>query len=301
MGSRIVWQHQFIEANRVRLHYVTQGEGDLVVLLHGFPEFWYSWRYQIPALAKHFKVVVPDLRGYNDSEKPGSGYDLDTLTTDIRSLIENLGYQSAHLVGHDWGGAIAWNFAQRFPQALERLAILSAPHPQRFLPHLFSNLAAGNLEQIRRSWYLVAFQVPGVPEWLIQQNLREFVRNVFRGLAVRKGEFTQETAQMYEAALEKPGAIAAALTYYRQFFYRPFVSPVGWFREMVTHPCVIAAPTLVLWGEEDAVLTKDLAEDLRHAVSGLFELKFVPNCGHWIQQEVPQMVNRELLAFLCNK
>lgn len=103
------WQHCFVETNRIRLHCVTQGEGELVILLHGFPEFWYSWRYQIPALAKHFKVVVPDLRGYNDSDKPASGYDLDTLGQDIRGLIENLGYRRAHLVGHDWGGTIAWH------------------------------------------------------------------------------------------------------------------------------------------------------------------------------------------------
>ena len=282
------WQHQFIQANAIRLHYVTQGEGDLVVLLHGFPEFWYSWRYQIPALARQFKVVVPDLRGYNQSDKPDSGYDLNTLATDIYSLIQNLGYQQAHIVGHDFGGAIAWRIAQQFPQVLDRLAILSAPHPGRFLNHLTQDL-----DQLRRSWYLFAFQVPGIPEWLIQQNLGEFVPRVFRDLAVRKGVFTSENTALYEAALRQPGAIRSALNYYRQL-----LSPLAWLREGKTDRNLITAPTLVLWGDEDAVLSRRIAEDLRHAVTASFELKFLANCGHWIQQEAPQTVNRELLAFL---
>ena len=285
-------QHHFIQANRIRLHYVTQGEGDLVILLHGFPEFWYSWRYQIPVLARNFKVVVPDLRGYNQSDKPATGYDLTTLASDINSLIENLGYERAHIVGHDFGGAIAWRFAQKFPHMLNRLVILSAPHPSRFAANLIQDL-----NQLRRSWYIFAFQVPGLPEWLIQQNLKNFVQTVFRGLAVRKGFFTRETSAMYEAALRQPGAIASALNYYRQLF-----SPLLWISDIWSmmssgSPQLITAPTLVLWGEEDAVLSRRIAEDLRHAVSASFELKFLPNCGHWIQQESPQTVNRELLAF----
>lgn len=285
-------QHHFIQANRIRLHYVTQGEGDLIILLHGFPEFWYSWRYQIPVLARNFKVVVPDLRGYNQSDKPATGYDLTTLAADINSLIENLGYKRAHIVGHDFGGAIAWRFAQKFPHMLNRLVILSAPHPSRFAANLIQDL-----NQLRRSWYIFAFQVPGLPEWLIQQNLKNFVQTVFRGLAVRKGFFTRETSAMYEAALRQPGAIASALKYYRQLF-----SPLIWISDIWStmssgSPQLITAPTLVLWGEEDAVLSGRIAEDLRHAVSASFELKFLPNCGHWIQQESPQTVNRELLAF----
>ena len=285
-------QHHFIQANRIRLHYVTQGEGDLVILLHGFPEFWYSWRYQIPVLARHFKVVVPDLRGYNQSDKPATGYDLTTLASDINSLVENLGYQRAHIVGHDFGGAIAWRFAQKFPHMLNRLAVLSAPHPSRFAANLIQDL-----NQLRRSWYVFAFQVPGLPEWLIQQNLKEFVKTVFRGLAIRKGVFTRETSDMYEAALRQPGAIASALNYYRELF-----SPLTWLTDTWSTTSsgssqLIMAPTLVLWGEEDAVLSRRIAEDLHHAVSASFELKFLPNCGHWIQQEDPQTVNRELLAF----
>jgi pimeloyl-ACP methyl ester carboxylesterase len=282
------WQHHFVETNRIRLHCVTQGEGELVVLLHGFPEFWYSWRFQIPALARHFKVVVPDLRGYNESDKPASGYDLDTLSADVQGLIEGLGYARAHIVGHDWGGTIAWHLAQKFPQYLNRLAILNAAPPQRFLQEMVSNL-----DQLRRSWYVLAFQVPGIPEWLIQQNLKEFVSNVFQGQAIRKGAFSNEETRLYQSALEKPGALSAALNYYRQM-----LSPWSWLKEVGRTPNLVTAPTLVLWGEEDSLLSQNMIKELDQLVQAPFKLTLVPHCGHWIQQEAPQTVNRELLAFL---
>lgn len=280
------WQHLFVETNNIRLHCVTQGQGELVLLLHGFPEFWYSWRYQIPALARHFKVVVPDLRGYNDSDKPESGYDLDTLSADIRGIIDRLGYSCAHIVGHDWGGAIAWHLAQKFPESLNRLAILNAPHPQHFVPELLSNL-----DQFRRSWYVLAFQVPGLPEWLIQQYLKDFVKGVLQGHAVRKGAFSAEETEIYQAALEKPGVLGAAMNYYRQLF-----NHWAWNWGQNVEP--VRVPTLVLWGEEDSFLSKKLTEGLDRLISAPFKLKLIPHCGHWIQQEAPQTVNRELLDFL---
>lgn len=284
----IGWQHHFVTTNQIRLHCVSQGEGELVVLLHGFPEFWYSWRHQIPTLAQHFRVVVPDLRGYNDSDKPSSGYDLDTLAADIQGLVQALGYKSAHVVGHDWGGVIAWHFAQRFPQSLNRLAILNAPHPHRFLQEL-----ASNVDQLRRSWYVLAFQVPTLPEWLIQQNLQTLLKTLLQEHAVRKGAFTTKDTEIYQAALEKPGVLTAALSYYRQL-----LTPQAWLRHWGRSPSPVLAPTLVLWGEEDPFLSQRLTEGIETLVDAPFDLKLIPNCGHWIQQEVPQTVNRELLTFL---
>ncbi|MGB3492218.1 MAG: alpha/beta hydrolase [Elainellaceae cyanobacterium] len=284
------WKHIFVETNRIRLHCVTQGEGELVVLLHGFPEFWYSWRHQIPALAKHFKVVVPDLRGYNDSDKPRSGYDLDTLSADIRGVIRNLGYLNANIVGHDWGGSIAWHMAHRFPQYVQRLAVLNAPHPQRFMQELVSNV-----DQLRRSWYWLAFQVPNLPEWAIRQNLQQFIQNMLQEQAVRKGAFTTQDTEIYQAALAKPGVLSSALGYYRQFF-----SPQGLWRNW-GQMTPVNVPTLVLWGEDDFLLTQALTNGLETLVSAPLKLKFVPQCGHWIQQEVPQTVNRELIRFLRPK
>jgi len=282
------WQHHFVETNDILLHCVAQGEGDLVILLHGFPEFWYSWRHQIPALARYFKVVVPDLRGYNYSDKPAGGYDLDTLSADIRGLIERFGQTRAHIVGHDWGGVIAWHLAEKFPECINRLAILNAPHPQQFVQNLMSNI-----DQLRRSWFVLAFQIPAVPEWLIQHNLANFVQNVFREHAVRKAAFTSEVMAIYQAALAKPRVLTAAINYYRQM-----LSPQTWLNHLGGQPKLVTAPTLVLWGEEDSFLSSQLTQGLAQLIAASFELKFVPNCGHWIQQEAPQTVNRELLNFL---
>jgi len=282
------WKHEYIQTNRIRLHCVTQGEGDLVILLHGFPEFWYAWRFQIPTLARYFKVVVPDLRGYNDSDKPSSGYDLDTLSEDIRGLIDQLGYSRAHLVGHDWGGTIAWHLAQKFPQCLNRLALLNAAPLERFLGELI-----GNMDQLRRSWYVFAFQVPALPEWLIQQNLKQFVRNLLQEQAVRKGAFSKEDTEIYQAALAKPGVLPAILNYYRAIF-----SPWQWIKNWNHLHNPITTPTLVLWGEEDSFLSANLTKGLENWIKAPFKLKPIPHCGHWMPQEVPQTVNRELLAFL---
>lgn len=281
------WQHQYIETNHIKLHCVTQGEGELLILLHGFPEFWYSWRYQIQALSRYFKVVVPDLRGYNYSDKPSQGYDIDTLTADIRGVIASLGYAKAYIVGHDLGGAIAWNLAQKFPHLVERLAILNAPHPQSFFRELTTNF-----EQIAKSWYILAFQIPALPEWAIQQNLKNFVNEVFRGQAVRKGAFTGKEQQIYQEALSRPGVISSALNYYRQL-----LSPTNGLAWWEQKKQSIAVPTLVLWGQEDPLWGKKLLDGLEKLVSAPFELKVIPDCGHWIQQEVPQIVNRELIKF----
>ncbi|MEM6425687.1 MAG: alpha/beta hydrolase [Cyanobacteria bacterium P01_D01_bin.128] len=285
------WQHQFIDTNRIRLHCITQGEGELVILLHGFLEFWYSWRYQIPSLANHFRVVVPDLRGYNDSDKPQSGYDLDTLSKDIHGLIQGLGYQKAHIVGHDWGGTIAWHLAHSMPQSINRLAILNAPHPQRFRRELWSNL-----DQLRRSWYLLALQVPELPEWLLQQTLMPLLSSLFQQQSVRKGAFSAETRALYQAALQKPGALISAVRHYRQF-----LSPQSWLGYVGKMLPPIKVPTLVLWGEEDTLLSHDLLKGVERFIAAPFQIKRIPDCGHWIQQEVPLTVNRELLNFLSNR
>lgn len=286
--TTVEWEHHFVETNRIRLHYVTQGAGELVLLLHGFPEFWYSWRHQIPVLSRHFKVVVPDLRGYNDSDKPADGYDLDTLAADIQGLIESLGYTRAHIVGHDWGGTIAWHMAQKFPQYMNRLAVLSAAPVRQFIQELVSNV-----DQLRRSWYILGFQVPGIPEWLIQQNLSEFVKSLLREQAIRKGAFTREDTQIYQSALAKPGVLSAALNYYRQM-----LSPWNWVQDWINTPHPITVPTLVLWGEEDSLVTPRVTKSLEQLIAAPFNLKLIPHCGHWLQQEAPHTVNRELLTFL---
>ncbi|WP_143437381.1 alpha/beta fold hydrolase, partial [Hydrocoleum sp. CS-953] len=190
-----------------------------------------------------------------------------------------------------WGGAIAWHLAQKFPEYLNRLAILNAAHPQKLIQEL-----AGNVDQIRRSWYILAFQVPGIPEWLIQQNLREFIKGIFQGQAIRKSAFTTEITQIYQAALEKPGALVAAINHYRQFLL-----PQNWLKNFNPKPEKVTAPTLILWGKEDYFLSQKLTEGLDKLIAAPFWLKVIPDCGHWIQQEVPHTVNRELLNFFGKK
>jgi epoxide hydrolase 4 len=282
------WQHQFIETNRVRLHCVTQGEGDLVLLLHGFPEFWYAWRFQLPVLARHFKVVVPDLRGHNESDKPTSGYDVDTLSADVIGLIQALGYQQASVVGHDCGGLLTWHLAHKFPQYLQRVAILSAPHPNR----LFREFSV-TLEALLHHWYVLALQMPGVPEYLLRANLKQFLQNWFQKNSVRKGAFSSETLEVYQAALEKAGALTSILSYYRQL-----LSPQAWLANLWRRDNPITIPTLVLWGEQDQVLSPQLTEGLEDWIKAPLRLRLLPDCGHWTQQEVPNLVNRELLEFL---
>lgn len=192
------WKHEFIEANGIRFHLVAAGEGPLVVLLHGFPQFWYAWRHQIPALAARFRVVAPDLRGYGDTDKPPrvSDYRTGILAADVAALVRALGYEKAHLIGHDWGGAVAWTTALEQPQVVDRLAVLNCPHPVAFARALRSNP-----RQLGRSWYMFFFQLPVLPELVFQLAPQRVVERTFRGMAVRRATFDDEDLRQFRQAL----------------------------------------------------------------------------------------------------
>lgn len=281
------WRHGYARTNGIQLHYVTQGEGPLVLLLHGFPEFWYSWRHQIPALAHKFQVVAPDLRGYNDSDKPDSGYDIETLTQDMQGLIQHFQADKVSVVAHDWGGAIAWHWAQTYPDQIHKLAVLNSPHPACFRREFLTNL-----DQFRRSWYMIFFQLPYVPEWLLQRDLQGWVRRIFQDTSVRKSAFTSRVLKIYEEALSKPGVLTAAINYYRQLNVKTLQSL---FLEPIRQ---IMAPTLLIWGEEDFALSRSLTENMDEFFLGGIQKAFIPECGHWAQQEAPLTVNRLLSEFL---
>jgi pimeloyl-ACP methyl ester carboxylesterase len=282
------WSHGTAYTNGVRLHYVTQGDGPLLVLLHGFPEFWYSWRHQIPVLAKHFTVVAPDLRGYNESDKPVgvSNYRVDLLTADVMGLIRAFGQEQAVIVGHDWGGGIAWAFAADYQPATERLIVLNCPHPGPFQKHLRSNW-----RQLRRSWYMFFFQIPLLPEFGLRVSARRFVEQAFRGMAIRKEAFPDEELKKYAEAIRKPGAATAAINYYRAAFRETL-------RNGERHFAKISCPTLLIWGEEDIALGKELTYDMEPYFTNRFEITYVPRCSHWVQQEQPDLVNQYMLEFL---
>ena len=284
-------KHGSAYVNGVRLHYVTQGAGPLLILLHGFPEFWYSWRYQIPALAKHFTVVAPDMRGYNESDKPSgvASYHIDRLTGDVEGLIHAFHEERAVIIGHDWGGGVAWSFAANYPHMTEQLVVLNCPHPGTFQKALQENR-----QQLRRSWYIFYFQIPWLPELGLRLFRRRFIAQAFRGMAVRKEAFPDKELHKYAEALETPGSARAAINYYRAAFRHRL-------RHGAIHLPQISRPTLLIWGEEDTALGKDLTYDMDEYFSDRFEIKYIPKCSHWVQQEQPEVVNQYLLEFLLAK
>jgi pimeloyl-ACP methyl ester carboxylesterase len=277
----------YAELGEVRLHYVEAGEGPLVVLIHGFPEFWFGWRFQIPTLAAAgFHVVAPDMRGYNLSSRPAgiAAYDTDRLAADVRDLIRERGADRAFLVGHDWGAGAAWATAMNHPEMVERLAILNGPHPRRMLRGL------RRPRQLARSWYMFFFQFPWLPERLLSAAGYSALRRAFDD--ARPGAFTPQDIARYVEAWSQPGAATAMLNYYRAAFRR--VPRRGQER---TGP--IRAPTLVIWGERDRALGPELAEPDRADVPNLERVVRLPDASHWVQHDEPERVGQLLIDFFA--
>ena len=281
------WVHRHAVVNGVRLHYVEYGSGPLVVLLHGFPEFWYAWRHQIPALAAAgYRVIALDQRGYNLSDKPkGVGhYRLEALLGDVLGIIRHAGEQRAVVAGHDWGGAIAWNFAMRHPEAVEKLIVLNAPHPQRVLDEITG------FSQLRKSWYMLFFQLPWLPERLLRAGDYAGLANTLRTDPVHPGAFDEADIAHYKQAISQPGALTATINYYRALFrLNPFR-----YKHSITR---IDIPTLLIWGEQDRYLGIRLTEGLEPWVPKL-RLERIPDASHWVQAEVPERVNALIVEFL---
>ena len=279
--------HRTADLGDVRLHYVEAGSGPLVVLLHGFPEFWYSWRNQIPALAAAgFRVVAPDMRGYNLSDKPPGidSYRTDLLTRDIERLILACGEERAIVVGHDWGGIVAWLFAMRYPDMVERLVILNAPHPGSTTRALLSPV------QWLRSSYVLFFQIPWLPEAIWQAGNFALLRWVFRTDPRRRDAFTEEDINRYVEAFSQPGALTATINYYRAAVQQ---NPLNVRQDLRR----IERPVLVIWGLQDRALGPELAEPDRQWVPNV-HVERLPDASHWVQQDDRERVNALLLDFL---
>ena len=282
-------EEKFIRTNGVQLHTVMAGpqSGPPVILLHGFPEFWRGWVKQLPALvAAGCRVIIPDQRGYNLSEKPKDikSYCVDTLVEDVIGLIRALEYEKVNLVGHDWGGAIAWMLAIKHPEKLHRLGIINMPHPavmKRFLQRDF--------DQMRRSLYALFFQMP----WLPELSMR--IGN-WRGAALgmrRSGKpnaFTDDEIEKYKEAWSQPGAVTAMLNWYRAAFrYRP----------QITNDMHVHIPALILWGVKDFALSRRMARpSLDYCDDG--KLIFFPDATHWVQHEAAEEINHYLVDFLLD-
>lgn len=275
--------HSTVHVEDIGLHCVTAGpiDGPLVVLLHGFPEFWWSWRHQIPALVRAgYRVLVPDMRGYNESDKPPSvsSYSLSLLAEDIRRLILSQGRDKAFVVGHDWGGVVAYEFAMHFGSMVQKLAILNVPHPVQMQNGLRT------WKQIKKSWYIFFFQLPFLPEYWLKRNNAIFLRRSF-GKSMQREEI-----DAYVEAAGKPGALTAMINYYRCSFRNLLTGKIRKAK-------VIAAPTMVIWGERDAFLEKAFAVPPKKLVPDI-RVEWLPKASHWVQLDAPDRVNELLLGFL---
>lgn len=278
---------QTFKTNGITLHAVTAGpaKGPLVILLHGFPEFWYGWRHQIDALAAAgFRVLAPDQRGYNLSDKPKrlGAYRLDELAQDVLGLIAAAGRERACIVGHDWGGAAAWWLALKHPQHVERLAVLNAPHPLVMRRHIFASKA-----QRRKSWYFFFFQFPFLPEQRMRKDNWAVGVKALQATS-RPGTFSEEDFARYREAWAQPGAARGMINWYRACLQR--------MPKMNFNPRV-QPPTMLIWGMQDRFLIRALAQ------ASIFlcekgKLVFIEEASHWVQHEEPQRVNALLTDFL---
>jgi pimeloyl-ACP methyl ester carboxylesterase len=276
---------QFVTlASGLKMGYVEFGPpaGEPVILLHGFPEFHYSWRLQWPALADAgFRVIAPDQRGYNRTDK-SPPYDIDTLTQDVADLQDALGITCSHIVGHDWGGVVAYAFAARFPGRVNRLAILNVPHPDAYL-----DAVPRSLKQVAKSWYVYAFQLPNLPVQGFERNNYAMIEQTFSTVK----HMTADDIERYKESYRQPGAVPAMIGWYRALAQR-IAKNKG--RANIGN---ITAPALVIWGENDLALEKCTNNTLPRYVSNS-RIVYLPNASHWVQLDEPETVNRLLLAFL---
>jgi pimeloyl-ACP methyl ester carboxylesterase len=268
-------QHEFADVNGVRLHYATAGSGKLILFAHGFPEFWYAWRNQLMEFGKTHKAVAVDMRGYNLSSKPADPdqYKLPIVVEDFRALAEKLGYEKFILVGHDWGGGAAWAFAIRYPEYLEKLIIINAPHPA-----LFARELRNNPLQQKASQYMLAFREAGAEEALSANGYAALVQVV-------PGVFSDEDKAAYLEAWSQPGALTGGLNYYRAARTGP---PAD---------LTVRVPTLVIWGEKDIYLLTGNLDGLGELVPDL-TVKRIPDATHWVVHEKPALVNDYIRQFI---
>jgi pimeloyl-ACP methyl ester carboxylesterase len=290
-------EEHYAQLNGIRLHYVSAGSGKLILFVHGFPEFWYAWKKQLLEFGKDHLAVAPDMRGYNLSEKPTGvdRYRLKFLVEDLRALAEHLGQKSFVLVGHDWGGVVAWAFALHYPDYLQKLVVINAPHPAIFERELRENPA-----QQRASEYMLMFQTSRAEQILSANDYAFLVDGVLRE-GLNAGHFTDEDRRAYLDAWSKPGALTGGLNYYRAAHVGP-PGPEGtpakgsFVGELPT--LTVKVPTFVIWGEKDPYLLTGNLAGLDEFVRNL-AIQRIPDGTHWVIHEKPALVNDSIRAFLA--
>ncbi|MBN1662784.1 MAG: alpha/beta hydrolase [Deltaproteobacteria bacterium] len=285
------WTHRFAQTNGIRMHYAEQGEGFPVIFLHGFPELWYSWRHQIPALAAAgFHAIAPDLRGYGDTDKPVGIelYDIYHLVADMTGLLDALGEKKAVIVGHDWGGVIVWQMALLAPQRVERVISLNTPFHGRGQTRptdAYKKLGDGRFN------YVLHFQEPGLAESEIEPNVERWLKSTMRNIAKDTSFMTDETMKVYYDAYKK-GGFTGPINYYRN-------ADRNW--EITAHltDAKVTMPALMIGAENDPILLPGMMDGMERHCTNLTK-RLIGNCGHWTQMERPDEVNRILIEYLSD-
>lgn len=283
----------FLDANNLHFEALACGDGpDLALCLHGFPEHAVSWRHQMPFFAElGYRVVAPNLRGYGQSSRPVgvAQYTLDKLIADIAGIIDAISARKVILIGHDWGGALAWEFAIQRVRPLDRLIILNAPHPAIFAAQFRKG------SQRYRSWYMGFFQIPFLADWLLRTGNAWLIGQIFRRTTSDRAAFPDEMIDTYRNNAARPGAVTAMINYYRAAWQRPEGAP----GISAHNPDPIEIPSLVIWGEKDPVLGVSLLEGLEDYIR-LLTIKRIPQASHWVQQEAPEEVNAIIESWLTD-
>lgn len=278
--------HHTLQANGIRQHYLDAGQGAPVVLLHGFPETNFAWRFQIPVLAEKYRVIAPDLRGYGETDKPAGGYDKRTMARDLRELLRELGIEKIALVGHDRGARVATRFAKDYPEMVDRLVVMDNV-PTRIVAREFNATVA------RSYWFFIFNQVPDLPEALIAGREDLWLRHLFSDWCYNPLAIDGEAFRTYVEAYRRPGALRGAMS-----DYRANAEDVA--QDKVDADVKIACPTLSLWGADFHAVGKmfDMAAIWSEMASDLRAVP-IPECGHLPQEEQPERVNAELIDFLA--
>lgn len=298
------WTHRSVTANGTRFHVASLGEGPLVLLLHGFPEFWWTWRHQLVSLAAAgFRAVAVDMRGYGGSDKPPRGYDLITAAADAAGLIRALGEANAVVVGHDWGGLTAWTMAAYFPKSLRRLAVVSMAHPLRMRAAVVSSPLAISRSLVRpagRSWrggYPLTFQVPMIPERRLVRDGGALVESILSSWSA-PGWPDRETARVYQRAMRIPPVAHTSLEYHR-WFVRSIFRPDGLrYAHQMRSP--VTAPVLHLHGAVDSCVTPQTARGAGRYVEGPYRWRVIEGAGHYPHEERPELFDQELVGWLTD-
>jgi pimeloyl-ACP methyl ester carboxylesterase len=295
------WTHRSVSANGTRFHVASSGDGPLVLLLHGFPEFWWTWRHQLESLrAAGYRAVAADLRGYGGSDKPPRGYDLITAAADAAGLIRALGEANAVVVGHDWGGLVAWTLATYFPKAVRRLAVVSMAHPLRMRAAVLSSpmgLRLPHATRGRRGGYPLSFQLPLFPERQLVRDGGALVGSLLSSWSA-PGWPDPDTSRIYQRAMRIPSVAHSALEYHR-WFVRSTVRPDGlrYARQMKSP---VSAPVLHLHGAVDPCVLPQAARGAGRYVEGPYRWKVLDGTGHFPHEERPDLFDAEFLGWLAD-